>query len=1014
MLLRVLGPLQLEEGDREVTVGGRQARKVLARLALVERAVVSIEVLVEAAWGEEPPPSARHTVATYVLRLRKAGLAIQTASDGYRLETPTDRRDFERFLAEARAAAEGEPQRAVISFRIALEFWRSRPFPELDDVAEASIEVARLEELAESAREDLLALEMMAAPGGQQVGGARQLVAEQPYRERRWELLMLAMYRAGRQAESLEVYAEARRLLIDDLGLEPGPGLRRMQQAVLAQDPELDSPGDFASRASSRVGFPGTATRLIGRSQERGDLEEVWDRARLATLYGPAGAGKSRLALEEARRSGAPVWYVALEQIPAEQSVAAAVLDVVAPSSRAAEASDGVLKALGGADGLLVLDGCERRLHEVAGMAEAVVAGCPLVRVLVTSRERLGLIDEALVTVGPLRENEALEMLVDRARLVQPRFALDPGDYEAAGRLCQLVDCLPLGLELVARHLRLMRVRDLAETVEADLRRWVGEPAGGRRGLWAALDTSTERLSSEESEALIALAVMVADADIALVARVAGAQTHDQDVFDTVARLVDASLVQVRGASGTIRYELMRTVTVHTLETADQRRVDEARDRYHATVLTRAGQLAKELVTAERSVTVRRLDLEMPHFRAVLGEVCAKGDRALATKALRTAVALSDYWLGRHPAEGLEWLGRLIGACDPPSDLRAEAQLRRGHLAYWLTQFSDAITIVTEARELFADLGDQLGEGRALRRLGAIAAATDDMVAARGFLDASLDKLEKSGVDSETGTTLLHLGSLLADEGIVAAAFVALDRALSIATAGGDPLARGHALAALTLTHWKAGDLKAATKTGSEALNLFRDLAHRPTEGTVAYRLAAVARGLGHSRASRRYALVAMEAGKQSNTRTTVSLAHINLARLDLDEDNLTSAANHLYQALEVLDPSADRWVLVEALEASARLLVAGDRAGAGPLLDCAAAIRCDIHQPVAPTEADDLDATRTRILISAKGHSAAPLPVGDLATVHSRAMQLVDETRAVDSAYSPGRRPGTRKPLSS
>ncbi len=180
-------------------------------------------------------------------------------------------------------------------------------------------------------------------------------------------------------------------------------------------------------------------------------------------------------------------------------------------------------------------------------------------------------------------------------------------------------------------------------------------------------------------------------------------------------------------------------------------------------------------------------------------------------------------------------------------------------------------------------MGDPLGEGRALRRRGAIAAATDDLPAAQAFLEASLARLDEAGEEQEIGTTLLHLGSLLADEGVVGEARPALERSLAIAVATGDPLANGHVLAALTLAHWKAGDLGAAMQTGNQALLIFRELGHRTTEGTVAYRLAAVARALDRPRAARRYAQLAIEAGAESSTRTTIALGHINLARMDLD-----------------------------------------------------------------------------------------------------------------------------------
>ncbi len=192
-------------------------------------------------------------------------------------------------------------------------------------------------------------------------------------------------------------------------------------------------------------------------------------------------------------------------------------------------------------------------------------------------------------------------------------------------------------------------------------------------------------------------------------------------------------------------------------------------------------------------------------------------------------------------------------------------------------------------------------------------------------------------------------------------ALAALERALAIADAGGDPLAEGHALAALTLAHWKANDLRAARRCGDRALVRFRDLGHLPTEGTVAYRLAAVERGLEHPHVARRHAQAAVRAGEKSETRTTIAFGHINLARLDLDTGDTDAAQRNLEAALESIEPVSDRWVLVDALETVARLVVAVGETGAGQILDDAAALRADIHQPVSPTERADVDATRAR-----------------------------------------------------
>ena len=278
-------------------------RRLVARLGIAAGATVSFDELEAVLWGDEPRPRPATRSPPTSRGCGTWAWPSSTKADGYGLADPTDLAQLDRLAAEARRAQADDPRRAAGLLREALDLWRGGLTADLEPVLAGQVEAARVEELVAGLREDLLALELDLGGDADAVAMARGLTAEQPYRERRWELLMLALYRAGRQAEALDVYAECRRRLVDDLGIEPGPGLRRMQQAVLAQDPALDPPLAHGAPPEHRPRLPGTSTRLIGRSREQDALAEVWARARVVTLVGPPGAGKTRLAVEAARNA---------------------------------------------------------------------------------------------------------------------------------------------------------------------------------------------------------------------------------------------------------------------------------------------------------------------------------------------------------------------------------------------------------------------------------------------------------------------------------------------------------------------------------------------------------------------------------------------------------------------------------------------------------------------------------------------------------------------------------------
>ena len=315
----ILGPLEAVDGGRKLPLGGTKQRALLAMLLLHAGEVVSSDRLIEELWGAARSKDAGKALSVAVARLRKALAPARSPEDepllvtrppGYQLSLAPDQLDlhrFERLVAEARAAA--DPATAARKLRDALALWRGPPLGDLAYESFAQAHIARLDELRLTAIEDRLRADLELGRHAELVGELESLVVEHPLRERLRELLMLALYRSGRQAEALDAYADARRTLVEELGIEPGRELRTLQEAILHQEPALDvSAAAEAAEAPSRGVF-------VGRERELASLmtalrDALAGQGRLILLAGEPGIGKSRLADElmtQARARGAQV-----------------------------------------------------------------------------------------------------------------------------------------------------------------------------------------------------------------------------------------------------------------------------------------------------------------------------------------------------------------------------------------------------------------------------------------------------------------------------------------------------------------------------------------------------------------------------------------------------------------------------------------------------------------------------------------------------------------------------------
>jgi DNA-binding SARP family transcriptional activator/WD40 repeat protein len=275
---RVLGPLEVV-ADSAIDLGGPKPRALLAHLLMQVGRVVRIDSLVDALWGEDPPTSASNTLQSYVSRLRKqlGSTRIESRGGGYLLHAETHEVDalrFEELVAEGRSVADTQPEQAAVWLREALQLWRGRPYADVADGLTLGPEITRLEELRLAAVEDRIQADLAVGRHAVVVGELEALLEENPWRERLWGQLMTALYRCGRQAEALRAFQRARRILGEELGIEPSPELRQIEDLILDQSPELGAPVEGPRLAPA----PGMSVREyeLRASMGRGSFGEVF------------------------------------------------------------------------------------------------------------------------------------------------------------------------------------------------------------------------------------------------------------------------------------------------------------------------------------------------------------------------------------------------------------------------------------------------------------------------------------------------------------------------------------------------------------------------------------------------------------------------------------------------------------------------------------------------------------------------------------------------------------------
>lgn len=790
--LRVLGPIEAFLDGRPIALGGPVPRAIVSRLAIADGRMVTDDTLIDDLWGDSPPRTASLTLQGYISTLRKAfepgrGSAKPTVlvrrGPGYALVLPDDGLDSTRFVRDAALGAQaltaGDHVSAERILADALEMWRGPAHADCADRAFAEAEVRKLEELRLCAFEDRMDAVIALGETDSAAAVLEAHVGRHPLRERAWELLALALYRAGRQADALAALRTARRHLSEELGTDPRASSIALHDSILRQDESLDGPAVTARevRPSSRRNLvPIPLTALVGRQDELRAVESALAGNRLVTLTGPGGMGKTRLALEVANRradSDGP-WFVELADVRDGGVLVDAIataIGVTVPGD-----IDALVSVLRERRTLLVLDNCEQVLGPIAEFVTAVLAGCPDASVLATSREALGAAGEFVYDIPSLSagtSGEAVRLFVDRASPQLGGWDPSSEDLHLLEKLCRELDGMPLAIELAAAQCRTLSVRQLVDNIDDRFAVLRGGPRTNVRHstMSAAVEWSYSSLSPSEAALFQDLAIFDGGFDLDAARTVTGRR----DIISDLGALIDKSLVKSSGGDPR-RYRMLETLRSYGALQRDSTRAAQLRERHTEWVASMAEQAYFGLRGPECPRWMAGLDLDMPNVRAALEYL----DNTSETY-LRIVGGLYWYWYRRgHVAEGLRYLEPAMKAKDIAIGVRVRAVAGLTITRYLAGDISGLFESFGRLAELEPlTLSDDVARSDALVSLAffeAGAGLTEQAVAHADGALALAERIDAPYTRAEAlmsaGTAFLRSGDLARAEDLLASSVV--------------------------------------------------------------------------------------------------------------------------------------------------------------------------------------------------------------------------------------------------
>jgi predicted ATPase/DNA-binding SARP family transcriptional activator len=754
----------------------------------------------------------------------------------------------------------------------------------------------------------------------------------------------------------------------------------------------LEAAGAGAGAARPGFRLPAQTTSFIGREGELATITELLGLSRLVTLTGPSGSGKSRLALRVAEQVGSrPADGACLVELaPVIQpdlvvfAVARALSVAEVPGEPLAQA---VVAVMRDREALLVLDNCEHLLDPVAELASALLQACPGLRILATSQSKLNVPGEATWPIPPLTlppatadadstaGSESVRLFCDRAKLARPLFALTPSNAADVRDICRRLDGIPLAIELAAARVGALTTRQLASRLDDRFRVLTGGSRAGlprHRTLEAAIEWSYELLTPTERVCLRRLAAFSGGCTIeAAEAACADAELPVDLVFETVATLIDRSLLTTEERAGSMRYGMLESIRHYA-----GRRLDESGER--PAVEHRAWDWLRQVVNEadlegpDQVAWLEVLEAEQDNVRAALDLALnqshgGQGSPDLAF-ALELAGAMAPYWAARGPvALGRRWLKAALHApaehaVSDGTDSRSRAIALDGAamLASVEADHDAAQRYLTESLAIWRELGDVPKIALCLGELGAIAHIRSDYLAAGALYAEALELAQQAGYTQQMARCLSGLGRIALHGNDLAGAEAYYEQSMAVFESVGDLRRTTLVLGNLGVVAIHAGDLALARQRLEAHLRNAQLLGDRKLIGGALTNLGMVCYDSGDFDRAAELHRQALRMAEDHGDRRLEQVALINLGLVAVARGDYEEARSLHRRALALAATVGEPRAIAESIEELAQAEAAAGNAGrAAVLIGASQALRAAIDSPIPQSDLGRFDAAK-------------------------------------------------------